>query len=592
MGDKMSAGEEASSGADRLPSGATLQPIAVPAMGSVDFVLILREEVDAICASEAFRRSPIIVKLLKFLVEETVAGRGERLKSYTVAVDGLGRPDDFDAATDSYPRVQVTRLRKLLEAYYAERDAVRGLCLLVPSGSYELRLAPRELAYPALTTRPTIAPDGAPAPSALLRRPEAPAARSRRLGWPILGAVIALAVVAGLWLGLGQPASTPSPRSPLVLAMPTVAEPAAQGAAQAVYGKLIDGMSRSWVARTVTKADSLSRGDPARVYRIESQIAPAEGGGRPGGQTLFVRLLDQDSSTVIWSKEYRLPTDGAAIDPVTDAMLADLGGSYGAIEAAEAQHLRRSFASGYACLTQYFRYMTTRNHAVRDQVRACLDQPAEESRLEGARQGIRAMFVLDTPPSSAGRAEQIRASTEQAQRAVEAFPADYYAQFALARLSYAQGDCPRGARHARLTMTANSNDPLVVGVLATLNSFCGLPDELGLADRLFRAQINGDASARLTMILVAIATNRRDRLEAIADLPVPETGENAAFVHLCNTLMFAALDDQAKARQSWESYRRELGANRPVGDLLGEFLVADLTRRHIESSLRARRVID
>jgi adenylate cyclase len=76
-----------------------------------------------------FVKSPTLSKLLAFLVFETLNGNGDKLKSYTVAVDCLGKDADFDPQTDSYPRVQTMRLRKLSEEFYAKNAPVNRLCL-------------------------------------------------------------------------------------------------------------------------------------------------------------------------------------------------------------------------------------------------------------------------------------------------------------------------------------------------------------------------------------------------------------------------------------------------------------------------------
>ena len=70
-------------------------------------------EVGAVSATPEFERAPVMRRLLGFLVRITLAGNGDELKAYSVAVDGLGRDADFDSQSDSYPRVQVGRLRKM-----------------------------------------------------------------------------------------------------------------------------------------------------------------------------------------------------------------------------------------------------------------------------------------------------------------------------------------------------------------------------------------------------------------------------------------------------------------------------------------------
>jgi len=77
--------------------------IVVPDASERSFDTALREEMEYLLASETFRKSPKLSQLLAYLVGATLRGEGEALKSYTVAVEGLGRDPDFDAQADSYP---------------------------------------------------------------------------------------------------------------------------------------------------------------------------------------------------------------------------------------------------------------------------------------------------------------------------------------------------------------------------------------------------------------------------------------------------------------------------------------------------------
>lgn len=110
----------------------------------------MRLEVQHILASNQFKKAPTLERLLAFLVNETLNGNGKKLKSYTVAVDGLGRDPQFDTQMDSYPRVQVLRLRKMLEAFYSRHAPLAEMCIYIPAGSYDVRLARPAVAYPEL----------------------------------------------------------------------------------------------------------------------------------------------------------------------------------------------------------------------------------------------------------------------------------------------------------------------------------------------------------------------------------------------------------------------------------------------------------
>jgi adenylate cyclase len=70
-----------------------------------------------------------------------LAGRGERLKGYTIAVQVFGRPADFDAQTDPLVRVEAVRLRQRLVEYYAGEGSADPVRLMLPRGAYAVAAA-------------------------------------------------------------------------------------------------------------------------------------------------------------------------------------------------------------------------------------------------------------------------------------------------------------------------------------------------------------------------------------------------------------------------------------------------------------------
>ncbi|MEE9432956.1 MAG: hypothetical protein V3V15_01800 [Sphingorhabdus sp.] len=59
-------------------------------------------------------------------VDHRMSGSPFHLKSYTIAVEALGKPCDFDPQLDSYPRVQMGRLRRMIDAHYAREGGRSG----------------------------------------------------------------------------------------------------------------------------------------------------------------------------------------------------------------------------------------------------------------------------------------------------------------------------------------------------------------------------------------------------------------------------------------------------------------------------------
>jgi Tol biopolymer transport system component len=73
---------------------------------------------------------------LRFLVEHALAGQQDQLKEYTIATMAFGRPESFDPRVDSLVRVQATRLRGLLNAYYESANEVGPVEITLPPGTY------------------------------------------------------------------------------------------------------------------------------------------------------------------------------------------------------------------------------------------------------------------------------------------------------------------------------------------------------------------------------------------------------------------------------------------------------------------------
>jgi hypothetical protein len=86
--------------------------------------------------------------LLRFLRDQTIHAPNTPLTQVSIAVDGLGRREDYDQDAESYVRVQISRLRRSLGEYYARNQPAGGLCVFLRHGDYALHLGSPERAYP------------------------------------------------------------------------------------------------------------------------------------------------------------------------------------------------------------------------------------------------------------------------------------------------------------------------------------------------------------------------------------------------------------------------------------------------------------
>ena len=70
------------------------------------------EQLDRILKSGPFQQSRRRQRFLQYIVNETLAGRGERLKGYNIALAVFDRPKTFDPAIDPIVRIEAARFAR------------------------------------------------------------------------------------------------------------------------------------------------------------------------------------------------------------------------------------------------------------------------------------------------------------------------------------------------------------------------------------------------------------------------------------------------------------------------------------------------
>src|SRR5262245_54352089 len=72
----------------------------------------IRQQLDRIPGSGPFHQSRRRQRFLEHIVTETLAGRGELLKGYSVALAVFDRPETFDPHLDPIVRIEAARVRE------------------------------------------------------------------------------------------------------------------------------------------------------------------------------------------------------------------------------------------------------------------------------------------------------------------------------------------------------------------------------------------------------------------------------------------------------------------------------------------------
>src|SRR5262245_61020842 len=87
----------------------------------------IREQLDRILKSGPFHQSRRRQRFLKYIVNETLAGRGERLKGYNLALEVFDRPESFDPVTDPLVRIPFASIYRRAHTHRKSNFGTRAL---------------------------------------------------------------------------------------------------------------------------------------------------------------------------------------------------------------------------------------------------------------------------------------------------------------------------------------------------------------------------------------------------------------------------------------------------------------------------------
>jgi Tfp pilus assembly protein PilF len=104
----------------------------------------IREQLGRILGSAPFLQSRRRQRFLEYIIDETLAGRGGRLKGYTIGLEVFARPATFDPVADPIVRIEAVRLREKLRQYYTSVGRSDPIRISLPKGTYTPQIAFRQ----------------------------------------------------------------------------------------------------------------------------------------------------------------------------------------------------------------------------------------------------------------------------------------------------------------------------------------------------------------------------------------------------------------------------------------------------------------
>ena len=142
---------------------------------------------DQVCSSSLFATSKRCQQFLRYIVTETLEGRGDLIKERNIASDVFGKGSEFEPGEDSLVRVKAREVRKRLADFY-ELHPPEKIQIEVPLGGYAPRIY---FSSPANTK-------GQDEPESSASAPPSHRVNRRRLLW-MLGGAVGVAGGGALW---------------------------------------------------------------------------------------------------------------------------------------------------------------------------------------------------------------------------------------------------------------------------------------------------------------------------------------------------------------------------------------------------------
>jgi TolB-like protein len=96
----------------------------------------INRQVVKVLGDPHFACSEILRDFLSFIVKETIEGRSNRLKEYTIALNVLSKPKTFKPKENCIVRIHAVRLRKALQNYYDGPGSMDEIRIMLPKGNY------------------------------------------------------------------------------------------------------------------------------------------------------------------------------------------------------------------------------------------------------------------------------------------------------------------------------------------------------------------------------------------------------------------------------------------------------------------------
>ncbi len=552
-----------------------------------------RRELDRILSSQHFPASQKRREFLRYIVEEALAGRADRLKGYSVALAVFGRDDTFDPNADPVVRLEARRLRRDLDSYYVHAGVNDPVRISIPKGSYAPSIEWQNKPDARSPDDGDRAADvSAVADSAI--EPEAIAASGRNFrnvlaAGALIATMIAIVPIGWFWFaGRTQVPSAAAAREPALVILPFEALGSTQTTsylAQGIRLELVNNLFRFPGFRLYSlpaAAETQMKGDPAELGRNLGVTYVVHGSVRTDPEEILVaaQVVSAQTGQVIWTGAFRRPSDPQAIIGVQSDMAAEIataiGQPYGAVRndigTQRATPMVSSMQS-YVCVLRAYSYRRSFDRTEFGPALQCLEQAVRRDPDYSDAWAMLGWLHVDAGrlgySGDSERAKEYEKALQATSRAATLQPKSPLALKALAATFHYLGRYDDSERIARQAAALNPNDPEVLAQLGWRLAVRGKFEEgIPILKRAIERTVNPPSwYYHLVAIDLYLQRDYAGMLEVSERAALGDTGFSQLLLAVANAELGKPLDAQRALER--------LARDEPVGRDPADFM-----RRH------------
>lgn len=421
-------------------------------------------ELARLLADNRFRVSDRQREILNYLAGRRLAGCREGVKAYSIALDVLGRPSGFDATNDPIVRIEISRLRTTLDAYYALFAEELGVSIHIPKGVYVTYFPRQHIEHEAEDeTIPEDADRGEaspPAPNTTI----ALAPRIRPLLPYVLTAALVMIIAAGMWAIAREPALT---HKPVLAVSMTAASPDMQGEASLTRDMLLTALTG--FQTVIVRRQEPDRAADGHGYDIELKLY-----GDRDDRMIWWQVVDAETGDLLKSGVEKAELDGRSLPVVREALAGSLArqiaSSRGIVNMLDIKYWSVG-APGSVCVLRAEHALDNGETERLSAARACLERTLALVPGDPDAEALLSRVLLS--PRGEADDEDIERSLQLARSAVAAAPLSDRAHQALMSAQFAAGRGQAAIQAGNRALALNPNNFDAAAALALVLSFSG-----------------------------------------------------------------------------------------------------------------------